>query len=132
MTMNVAVIDGMKLPVGVEFPPLKTAKYSWEQYPQLGADELALRCWRSDILVVLSSAITREQLEKMPRLKLIIAAGEACAQLDQDAARAQGVELLAFPDAAGSDPAQAQDLCARISDAIDHYISMLEDNGAVS
>lgn len=132
MTMNVAVVDGAQLPAGVEFPPLKTAKYSWEQYPQLDAGEITLRCWKSDILVVLSSAITRTQLEKMPRLKLIVAADEACAQLDQDAARAQGVELLAFPDAVGSDAAQAQDLCARISAAIDHYIRMFEDNGASS
>ncbi len=32
MTINTVVTDSAKLPEGVEFPPLETAKYGWEQY----------------------------------------------------------------------------------------------------
>ncbi len=31
MTINIVVIDSGKLPGGVDFPPLETAKYTWEQ-----------------------------------------------------------------------------------------------------
>ncbi len=31
MTINIVVIDSGKLPEGVDFPPLETAKYAWEQ-----------------------------------------------------------------------------------------------------
>jgi len=131
MTINVAVVDSAELPEGVEFPPLEAAKYSWEQYRKLDDEEITVRCWRADILVVLSTAITRKQLEKLPRLKLIITAGEGCGLLDQAAAQAQGVELLAFPDDGCSASEQAQDLCRRISAAIDHYIRNFENKGVV-
>ena len=131
MTINVVVIDGGKLPEGVEFPPLETAKFGWEQHLQLDDDEVAERCWRADILVVLSSAIKRANIEKLPRLKLLIMAGGACRQLDQVAAQEQGVELLAFPDAKYSEPGEARDMCNRISKAIDHYIRIFENKGVV-
>jgi len=131
MTINVVVVDGGKLPAGVEFPPLETAKYGWEQYLQLDADDIAVRCWRADIVVVLSCAIKRANMEKMPRLKLLIIAGEACGRLDQVAARQQGIELLAFPEAEYSEPGEAQDMCNRISNAIDHYIINFENKGVV-
>ncbi len=129
MTIHVVVVDSANLPESVEFPPLETVKYSWEQYLQLDDADIAVRCWRADILVVLSSAINRESLEKMPRIKLLITAGEACRQLDQAAAQEQGVELLAFPEAKYSEPDEAQDMCNRISKAIDHYIRNFENNG---
>jgi len=115
MTINVVVVDGGKLPEGVEFPPLEAAKYGWEQYLQLENDDIAERCWRADILVALSSAIIRANLVKMPRLKLLITAGEACRRLDQAAAQQQGVEFLAFPHAEYGEAGKAQDICDRIS-----------------
>ena len=129
MAINIVVVDSVKLPEGVEFPSLKTVKYSWEQYLQLDDEDIAVRCWRADILVVLSTAINRAHLDKMPRLKLLIVANEACRRLDQAAAEEQGVELLAFPDTTYSDPEAAQDLCNRISKAIDHYILIFENKG---
>ena len=32
MTINSVVVDSAKLPEGVDFPPLETAKIAWEQY----------------------------------------------------------------------------------------------------
>ena len=68
-------------------------------------------------------------MEKMPRLRLLIAVGDAAAQLDHAAARDQGVELLVFPQALGSDAVAAQDLCNRITQAIDHYLRSTDSLG---
>jgi len=132
MAINIVVADAAGLPEGVEFPPLETVKYGWEQYPQLDDDDIAMRCWRADILVMLSTAIDRVHLEKMPRLKLLIIAGDACRQLDQAAALDQGVELLAFPDAKFGEQGAAQVVCNRIAKAIDHYIRNLEHKGVAT
>jgi lactate dehydrogenase-like 2-hydroxyacid dehydrogenase len=126
MALKIVVVDSGRLAAGVEFPPLDIDKYGWEQYPDLSGEDLAERCWRADIVVSLGAAITREVLEKMPRLRLLITAGDACGLLDQETAQARGVELLAFPEAGCRDRAEAQDLCNRVSDAINHYIRSFE------
>lgn len=123
MSIKIVVIDAGQLAEGVEFPPLNIAKYGWEEYPGLDAEGIEERCWRADVVVALSSAITSELLKKMHRLSLLVTAGEACHQLDQAAALEQGVELLAFPDADCSNTEDAQDLCHRIVQAIEHYVA---------
>lgn len=131
MAIKVVVVDSAQLPAGVDFPPLDTPKYGWEQYPALSDDDLAERCWRADILVSLSTAISTKNLEKMPRLKLLIAAGEACQHLDEQTAQRLGVELLAFPEAQTDSRADAQDLCNRICEAINHYVRNFENKEMV-
>ena len=66
--------------------------------------------------------VDRAKMEKLPRLRLLIAVGDA-------AARDQGVELLVFPEAFGSDAAAAQDLCNRITQAIGHYLRSIVSLG---
>ena len=122
MAIKIVVVDAAQLPDGVEFPPLATPKYGWEQYPRLQQDEIEDRCWRADILVSLGMPVDRAALEKLHRLKLVIAVGDACRTLDQVAARDKGIELLIFPNDNCADPSAAQDLCVRIGAAIDHYI----------
>lgn len=122
MTMKVVVVDGARLPESVEFPPLETEKFSWEQYPDLNGAEIMDRCWRTDILVSLGSSIDRSMLDGLQRLKLVITAGDACAALDQAAALNNGVEVLFFANADCADPAEARDLCESIVRAIDYYI----------
>jgi lactate dehydrogenase-like 2-hydroxyacid dehydrogenase len=133
MAVKIVVVDSTQLPPGAEFPPLEAIKYGWEEYPSLTAEEFLDRCWRAEIIVLLSSHINvgRAMMEKMPRLQLVITVGDAAAQLDQAAARDQGVEPLAFPDALGSDVAAAQDLCNRISQAIDHYLCSIDGQGGL-
>ena len=128
MALKIVVVDSAQLPSGTEFPPLKAVKYGWEEYPSLRAEELPERCWRAEIVVLLSPdrRVDRAIMEKLPRLRLLIAVGDAAAQLDQAAARDQGVELLVFPEAFGSDAAAAQDLCNRITQAIDHYLCSID------
>ena len=128
MAVKIVVVDSARLPSGTEFPPLDAMKYSWEQYPSLPAEELPDRCWRAEVVVLLSSGrcVDRAMMEQLPRLRLLIAVGDAAAQLDQVAARDQRVELRVFPEAFGSDVAAAQDLCNRISQAIDHYLRSID------
>lgn len=129
MAIKVVVLDGVRLPAGVEFPPLAVEKYGWEQYPQLCGDDIAERCWRADIIVTLGAAIDRTALDKMVKVGLVICAGSACAQVDQAAVAARGIELLAFADAELGAAAGAQDLCDRVSAAINHYIRTCDGSG---
>jgi phosphoglycerate dehydrogenase-like enzyme len=122
MAVRVVVVDGGRLPAGVDFPPLQVEKYGWEQYPQLSGDDIADRCWRADIVVSLGTPVDRALLEKLTRVALLICAGEACSRVDQAAVAACNVELLGFPDAELASTAGAQDLCDRVSAAINHYI----------
>ncbi len=133
MAVKIVVVGSAQVPPGAEFPPLEAPKYGWEEYPSLGREELLDRCWRSEIVVLLSSdmPVDRAMLEKMPRLKLLVTIADASAQVDQAAARDQGVELLAFPDALGSDVVAAQDLCNRITQAIDHYLRSIDGRGGL-
>ncbi len=123
MSLKIVVVDAGRLPRDVEFPPLDIPKYGWEEYPGLDAEGMAERCWRADVVVSFGEAISGDLLKKMHRLGLLITVGEACGRLDQAAAVAQGVELLAFPDSDCTDPDDAQDVCNRIVAAIEHYVS---------
>jgi phosphoglycerate dehydrogenase-like enzyme len=122
MAIKVVVLDTARLPGGVDFPPLELDKYGWEQYPGLTGDEVAERCWRADIVVTLGTPVDQAALEKMHKLGLVICAGEACSEVDQVAARERGVELMAFPEADYTSVGGAEDLCARVSAAIEHYV----------
>lgn len=128
MAVKIVVVGSGRLPTGVEFPPLQAPKYGWEEYPALADAELVDRCWRAEIVVLLSPGRTvdRAMLEAMPRLQLLIAVGDAAARLDQDAARDRGIELLGFPGALDSGPVDARDLCTRVVRAIDYYLGSLE------
>jgi lactate dehydrogenase-like 2-hydroxyacid dehydrogenase len=130
MAIKIVVLDAALLPPGVEFPPLVTDKYGWEQYPQLTDADIAERCWRADIVVSLGTPIDLSLLKKMIKLGLLICAGDACARVDQAAVTNRGVELLAFPDADYSSTAAAEDLCKRVSAAIDHYLRACKEPGA--
>ena len=129
MAIKVVVLDSGHLPMDVDFPPLEVVKYGWEQYPQLqGEADIAERCWRADIVVSLDTAISASALEKMAKIGLLVCAGPACEQVDQAAVAERGVELLAFPDAQYESAADAQDLCDRVSAAINHYIRHYQES----
>lgn len=129
MAIKVVVVDAALLPVGVEFPPPDLNQYGWEQYPELSADDVAERCRHADILVTLATPITTEILEKTLKLGLLVCVGEACTGVDQSAAASRGVEVLAFPDVDLIDFADAQDLCNRVTAAIEHYLHSIDNAG---
>jgi lactate dehydrogenase-like 2-hydroxyacid dehydrogenase len=129
MGIKVVVVDGAQLPAGVDFPPLEAAKYGWEQYPALADDDIAERCWRAAIVVALATAIDLTALEKMPRLKLLILAGEAWDGVNHDALEEYGVSLLTFPALHCGHSAEAEHLCQHILQAMDRYLINLENEG---
>ncbi len=122
MAIKVVVLDTARLPLSVEFPPLALGKYDWEHYPQLRGDEIAERCGRADIVITLGTPIDASMLKKMTKIGLLICAGQACAGVDQSAARTRGAELLAFAESDLTTAAGAQDFCDRVVAAIDHYV----------
>ena len=134
MAVKIVVADSARLPPDVEFPPLDALKYGWEEYPSLTGRELVERCWRAEIVVLLSPniEIDSSMMEQMQRLQLLITVGDAVGQLDQAAARDQGVELLAFPEPLGSDSPAAQELCNRIAQAIDYYLRGIDGRRSLS
>ncbi|VAW78534.1 hypothetical protein MNBD_GAMMA15-593 [hydrothermal vent metagenome] len=67
---------------------------------------------------------------EFPPLEIPKYGWEEYLERDQAATRGQGVELLAFPDADFSNLGGAQDLCNRISQAVDHYIARDKTDGA--
>lgn len=66
----------------------------------------------------------------MAKIGLLICVGDACGGLDQAMAVDRGVELLAFPEAAPAGTASAQDLCNRVSAAVNHYLCTCGGRGA--
>jgi hypothetical protein len=120
--MKIVVIDSGQLPAGVEFPPLQAAKYGWEQYIDLDEAGIAERCWRTDIVISLATAINNDVMDKMIKLGMVIVVGEACDRLGADAVGARQVKLISFPGVDLADQHQAQQCCDRIVNAIDDYI----------
>lgn len=120
--MKVVVVDRRCLPEGVEFPPLAAPKYGWEEYPALDAEGIAERCWRTDIVVALDTAIETSLLERMPKLGLLVLVGNACAGWAADT-MAGATAVLRYPDVDIRDAAQAQVCCNAIAAAIDRHVA---------
>jgi hypothetical protein len=127
MTVKVVVLDAGRLPAGVDFPPLKAAKYGWEQYPALTGADIVDRCWRADILVSLGTPIHGATLAELHRLKLVIGCADSLAAVNRGTDSPGGVEFLTFPEPVEGTPEAAQDLCNRVSQAIDHYLRNFDD-----
>lgn len=120
--MNIVVVDAANLAGEADFPMLNVPKYGWQQFPALGGDELAERCWRSDVIVTVATPIDRKVLDKSFKLALIVAAGSDYGHIDLDAARERGITVCHVP---GADPANAGDtarICAQVIDTIAAYL----------
>ncbi|MGD2075525.1 MAG: hypothetical protein PVI91_10020 [Gammaproteobacteria bacterium] len=130
MAAKVVVVGSALLPTGVEFPPLGASRNGWEEYPSLRREDVVDRCWRADVVVLLSgdSGIDRAMPESLLRLKLVMGVGEVCARLDRDTLVEHGVELLEL-DALARGRGDAQDLCNCIARAIDDYLLRIDAGG---
>ena len=113
--MNVAVLDAARLPPGVQFPPLKAAKYGWQEYPRLTEGEIAENCWRAHVILTLSTPLDAATLAALPMLKLVI---EACDGLvDLEAAAARGVAVARLPSGL-----EGGSLCHEAVETIDAFL----------
>lgn len=107
--MHIVVIDSGKLPGETDFPMLEPDKYGWQQFVQRDASEVVDRCWRSDVIVSVTTPVTREIIDKAFKLQLIIAAGDDAQHIDLEAARQRGMTVCHTPglSAVNTDHGQA-------------------------
>jgi lactate dehydrogenase-like 2-hydroxyacid dehydrogenase len=112
--MKVVVVDSARLGAEAEFPPLAADKFGWEQFPALGGEEMAERCWRAHVVVTVAAPLGAEEMARMTMLSLIAVAGEAAGHVDLDAARAAGVAVCHVPGTDPADPVQAQRICDEV------------------
>jgi phosphoglycerate dehydrogenase-like enzyme len=118
--MNIAVVDYASIHPEAEFPWLKTTQeYRWAQYP--AHDPAAVRedCWRAHVLVTVACPIDAETIAALPKLAYVIVASER-RLVDEAAAKARGIEVIALADAAALAPAA---LCQKIVDELDALIA---------
>ena len=118
MTMNIVVLDAAELPPGAEFPFLKAPKFGWKEYPRLPVENIAEECWRSDVLVSFGTLIPGETMTQLPRLKLVICAGERNDLADRGMAESTGIEIRHVPYPRENRAA----ICQSIADLIDDFI----------
>jgi lactate dehydrogenase-like 2-hydroxyacid dehydrogenase len=119
--ITITIVDADAIAPDVDFPPLKAAKYRWSQFPRLSGDGFADTCWGANVIVTAATPLDAALLEQLPRLRLIIVAGNAEKLVDSDAARSYGIEIECVPDTADVSAA-----CRQITDIIDAFIERSE------
>lgn len=120
--MNIVVVDAARLAGEADFPMLDVPKYGWLQFPALEGAELAERCWRSDVIVTVSTPIDHAVIDKAFKLALIVAAGDDASHIDHAAARERGITVCHLPGANPADAAQAARICGQVIDTIGAYL----------
>lgn len=94
--MNITVLDKARFPQGVEFPPLKAAKYGWHEFAQLPLQQIGDSCWRTHIIITLGTELPADVLDQLPMLKLVIEARDG--MVDLEAALARGIAVSRTPE----------------------------------
>jgi len=109
--MNIVVVDAAHLAGEADYPMLDLPKYGWQQFPALSGEELAERCWRSDVIISVDTPIDRLVIDKAFKLALIAVAGGRTEHIDLEAAAERGIKICHVPDADPADATQATRIC---------------------
>ncbi|MEJ1356478.1 MAG: hypothetical protein Q2484_12115 [Candidatus Sedimenticola sp. (ex Thyasira tokunagai)] len=120
--MNIVVVDSGRLAGEADFPEINLGKFGWIQYPRLESDQVSEKCWRSDVIISVSTPITQEVIDKAFKLKLIVVAGDACEHVDMAAAQARGIVVSNTPGLNPVDPACTQKICDGVVDNINAFL----------
>lgn len=120
--MNVVVVDGAHLAGEADFPMLDLDKFGWQQYPELVGEELAERCWRSDVIITVDTPIDKAVIDKAFKLKLIVVAGEDTSHVDIDAAKARGITVSHVPGGKPQEVAASESICNQVVANINAYL----------
>lgn len=120
--MHIVVIDSGKLAGEADFPMLDLPKYAWQQYVQLEENEVADRCWRSDIIISVAAPVTRPVMDKAFKLQLIIAAGDNANHIDLNAARERGIIVCNTPGLNPANAAHSQSICNQVINNINAWL----------
>ncbi|MFA7316128.1 MAG: hypothetical protein WC029_00960 [Sulfuricella sp.] len=113
--MNITVLDNSRLPESVQFPMPRAAKYGWQEFAQLTAEQIGENCWRTHVIITLGTALPAGLLDKLPMLKLVIEAKDGLTDLE--AALARGVAVSRTPEGLSS-----SHFCQEAVDIIDDFM----------
>ena len=117
------MVDGGALFEDVDFPMLALNKFGWQQYIHLDHDEVAERCWRSDVIISAGTQIDQAVIDKAFKLKLIIAAGDNVDHIDLEAARKRDITVCNVPGMTPSKTRDDQKICEQVVDNINAFIN---------
>jgi len=120
--MNVVVVDGAHLAGEADFPELDLDKFGWQQYPELKGEELAERCWRSDVIVTVDTPIDKSVIDKAFKLKLIAVAGEDVSHVDLDAVKERGITVCNVPGTRPQEAKASEGICKQVVANINAYL----------
>lgn len=126
--MNVVVVDGAHLAGEADFPMLELDKFGWQQYPELEGEELAERCWRSDVIITVDTPIDKAVIDKAFKLKLIAVAGESVSHVDIEAAKERGISVCNVPGGRPDNTGSSGGICNQVVANINAYLKGEEFN----
>ena len=86
------------------------------------------RCWRSDIIVSVSTPIDRAVIDRSFKLKLIISAGDSYDHIDLDAAMERGIKVCNVPDSSPADTGDTEVICQQVVENINAFLHGIDRN----
>jgi len=119
--MLMIVVDNNNIAGDADFPEPDLPKYGWEQFPELNAEDLAIRCWRAEVVVSAALAIDKSIIDKSFQLKLIVAAGDSAEHIDKAAATERGIKVCHIPGLDPGDAETGEALCSQVIDVINSF-----------
>ena len=126
--MNIVVLDSDSLAGDADFPEVNLHKYGWLQYVETNQELVGERCWRSDIIVSVSTQIDRAAIDKAFKLKLIIAAGDSYDHIDLDAAMKRGIKVCNVPDSSPDNAGDTGRICEQVVESINAFLQGKDKN----
>jgi len=126
--MNIVVLDSDNLVGDVDFPEVDLQKYGWLQYVETNQDLVGERCWRSDIIVSVSTQVDHLIIDKAFKLKLIIAAGDSYDHIDLEAARERGIKVCNVPASNPDDRGDTGKICQQVIEIINAFLQGTDCN----
>ena len=121
--MLIVMIDNNNIAGDADFPEVNLPKYSWEQFPELSVEDLAIRCWRAEVVISAAQAIDKSILDQSFQLKLIIAAGDSTEHIDKTTAAERGIKVCHVPGLDPSNAGTSEALRNQVVDIVDSFYS---------
>ena len=116
------MLDSGQLTGEVDFPEVDLGKFGWQQFVSLEENEVEERCWRADIIISTNTPVTAKVIEEAYKLRLIIAAGDSTAHIDQTAAKARGIEIMNVAGFTGDDAQHTEVICKQVVEQINGWL----------
>ncbi len=126
--MNIVVLDSDSLAGEADFPEIDHPKFGWLQYVETQPGQMEDRCWRSDIIVSVSTRIDRVVMEKTYKLRLIVVAGDSYDHIDLDAAMERGIKVCNVPDSNPDDSGNTKLICQQVVENINAFLHETDRN----